>query len=505
MTEPLAGPPLLEVVGVTKRYGGVRALRDGNMTIARPGTVRGLIGENGSGKSTLLGVLSGQIRPDEGTLSIDGRPMAFSSPVDALKNGVGMVSQETALAHDLTVAENILLGHRMVRGITGINWEKSYERASEVLGRLGLSYDPRLPAAALRPDQRQMVEIARALSLETRILVLDEPTSSLSEDEVGAIFDVVRHLSTVGVSTILVTHRLSELFELCDDFTVLRDGVTVTEGLASGFTPESLVSAMVGGSGATDRIPRGARPAADSGSPILSLSAVDSGREVREIDLEVRPGEIVGLSGLVGAGRSELLEAVFGVRPRDGQISVGGEPLAAGRPTAAIAAGIGYLPPDRKSQGVVLSMSVADNMAMVSTHRVARVAPPGARATTTAVRRVAADMRLRAAGIDVLVGTLSGGNQQKVALGKWLIDPPKVLLLDEPTRGVDVNAKAEIHQILGELADRGVALIVSSSENDELLNLCDRFAVMFHGRIVARLSRQEASEELLSRIAGGQA
>ncbi|WP_375399444.1 sugar ABC transporter ATP-binding protein [uncultured Amnibacterium sp.] len=506
MTVETVVPPLLNLEGISKRFGGIRALRDGRLRIDRPGTVHGLIGENGSGKSTILGVLSGQVRPDEGSLQVDGKPVNFLSPVDALRTGIAMVSQETALAPMLSVTENILLGHRLVRGRTGIDWPRSHERASSILDRLGLDYDPRALVGTLRPDRRQMVEIARALSMDSRVLILDEPTSSLSEDGVSAIFQVIRNLSTGGVSTILVTHRLSELFEICDDLTVLRDGRTVASGAARSFNADTLVAAMVGDSRAAERVPRGkssGRNGQRHADPVLKLSAVSSAPDLHNVDLSLYRGEIVGLAGLVGAGRSDLLEAVFGSRGRSGTVLIDGIPLASDHPSSSISRGIGYVPPDRKTGGVILGMSVFDNLMMVAGSSRFRGSPPRTSRDVVATRRVSESVRIRANGANVPVGTLSGGNQQKVALGKWLVNPPKVLLLDEPSRGVDVAAKAEIHQILTELADRGVALLVSSSENDELLTICDRIAVMLHGRIVAEVLRDEADEALLSGLAGG--
>lgn len=495
-------PALLELVGVHKRYGGVNALRGASLTIAAEGRVHGLIGENGSGKSTMLGVLSGQVRPDSGSIAMSGTPVSFQTPVDALARGIAMVSQESAVAPNLSIAENVLLGRRLVRSRFGIDWGQTFAKAETVLGRLGLEYDPRKPVGALRPDQRQMVEIARALSIDARILVLDEPTSSLTDDEVAALFQVIRQLQDAGVSTILVTHRLPELFAVCDELTVLRDGKTVATGRADDFDPHSLVAAMVG-SALTKVVKRPSSSRRSSDQPVLQLRDVGVGQVVHGVNLSIRSGEIVGIAGLVGAGRSELLEGIFGVRSRSGIVHLLGQELTSTDPRASIARRVGMVPPDRKNQGVVLSMSVADNMSMVANHSRARLARPRVRRDAPLVRKLSGELRVRAAGVDALVGTLSGGNQQKVGLGKWLVDPPTLLLLDEPTRGVDVASKAEIHQILADLAASGVALLVSSSENEELLALCDRIVVMFRGRIVADLDRSEANEAVLARIAGG--
>jgi len=496
-------PPLLSLTDVHKRYGGVHALRGAALTISRPGTVHGLMGENGSGKSTLLSILSGQQSPDQGSFELAGEPVAFRAPIEAIGRGIAMVSQETAVAPHLSVAENVLLGRRLVRGPTGIDWQRTNERASAVLARLGLDYDPTRRVVDLRPDERQMVEIARALSMDARVLILDEPTSSLTDDEVEGLLRCIRVLSGQGVATILVTHRLEEMLSIADEFTVLRDGRTVSAGPASEYDAERLVEAMTGQPAQAAVSVRS--EAAPSGTA-AALSVEDVVADgVDGVSLSVRAGEIVGLSGLVGAGRSELLEAIYGVRPlQGGRVDVEGEPLPPG-PRGAIARGMGYVPPDRKGQGVVLTMSVAENLMMVTRAGHARLRPPDRAAERRDVDALQRQLRIRAASPDALVSTLSGGNQQKVALGKWLAFEPRVLLLDEPTRGVDVGSKREIHELLREAASRGMALLVSSSDSPELLELCDRIVVMFRGRVAASLDAADATEATVARYAGGHA
>ncbi len=491
--------PVLELRAIEKRYGGVRALTGTDFCLSEPGTVHGLLGENGSGKSTLLGVLSGQIRPDSGEVLIGGERVSFSTPADALAQGIAMVSQETAVAPHLSVTENVLLGRRFVHSMTGIDWPASRRRAAAVLESLGLDYDLDARVGDLRPDQRQMIEIARALSMEAQILILDEPTSSLTDDEVERLLAVLVNLKERGVSTIFVSHRLGEVLAICDELTVLRDGRDVESGPASSYDAASLVGAMTDGAHETSE--RTSRPmSSDSRLSIRALSAPG----VKEVDLDVRAGEIVGLAGLLGAGRAELLETIFGVRRATaGEILLDGEPLVADEPRAAVERGIGYLPPDRKGQGLVLSMSAAQNLAMVTTLQRRRLSMPNKGQELELVTDMSARMRLRIADPDAPVRTLSGGNQQKVALAKWLINKPRVLLLDEPTRGVDVAAKLEIHQLLREVADSGVALMVSSSENDELLELADRIVVMFRGRVVASHNSGEATASALTRLTAG--
>jgi ABC-type sugar transport system ATPase subunit len=470
------------------------------MTVSRPGVVHALMGENGSGKSTLLGVLSGQLRPDRGAVALEGRPADCRGPADALSLGIAMVSQETAVAPDLTVAENILLG-QLPRGRLGVSWAKTRTRAHEALGLVGADLDPGALVRSLRPDQKQMVEIARAMSWDAKLIILDEPTSSLSDDEVEGLFAAIARLKREGVAILFVSHRLGEVFEIADEMTVLRDGITVATGSCAGFTPRSLVAAMVG---TADLDVSGEAGACDPQTPArLSVRDLSVPGILHGVSLDVCEGEIVGLAGLVGSGRSELLEAIFGTRTSSSDlIAVGGEQLTQRSPQASIARGVGFVPPDRKTQGLVLSMTVRENLAMVATCSKRRLSVPNGRDELPGVRGAAEAVKI-AASLDAVTGTLSGGNQQKVALGKWLVRPPQVLLLDEPTRGVDVGAKAEIHHHLRETASKGAAILVSSSEYDELLDLCNRIVVLFRGRVMATLARSEATEAGLAMLSGG--
>jgi len=503
-----AGPPLLQLDGIHKRFGGICALRGAQLTLETPGTVHGLIGANGSGKSTLLGVLSGQLQPDAGTIRVDGEPTSFTSPAAAIKRGIAMVSQETAVVQELTVAENILLGRRLVRRRAGVSWRATRDRALGVLDRLQLDYDPEAYVRNLRPDQRQMVEIARALSLDSRILILDEPTSSLSDDEVRVLFSTIQRLKTQGVSTLFVSHRLGELFEICDELTVLRDGETAGSGPISGFNRSSLVGLMVG---AQDELAQDITGA--GGSPhkndrrneiALAVSHLSVDGVVRDVTFDVRAGEVVGVAGLVGAGRSELLAGIFGSLDREaGTVSVCGNSDSAADPRASIRRGLGFVPPDRKAQGLVLDMGVRENVLMAVTHNRRRLGRPRPDKYAGELQQVAQTLNLRHGSEVRPVMTLSGGNQQKVVLAKWLIASPRVLLLDEPTRGVDVSAKADIHELLRRLAAQGTALLVSSSENDELLALCDRIIVMSRGSVIRVVNAAEVNEAGLTNATGG--
>ncbi|HEX3803508.1 MAG TPA: sugar ABC transporter ATP-binding protein [Solirubrobacteraceae bacterium] len=496
--------PLLEAQTIYKQFGAVRALRGASLAVSRPGVVHALLGANGSGKSTMLGILSGQQRPDRGVLNCQGRLVSFAEPADAVRAGIAMVSQETSLAMDLTVAENVLLG-RLARTAVGIDWKASRTRAASVLEPLGVDYDLDAPVRSLLPHERQMVEIARALSIDARLLILDEPTSSLVATEVDALLNTVRRLSETGVSVIFVSHRLSEVMAVADEVTVLRDGQTAATGAISEFDAGGLIAAMLGNAAPEATAGRRIAPSASQQKPALALSNVAIAGLVNGVSLTVDQGEIVGLAGLEGAGRSELLEAIFGARSDwTGEVQIGEKALRQHSPRTAIAQGIAFVPPDRGTQGLVTTMSVGENLRMVATRNGGALMPPGTDDPDGEIAEMVRRLRIRTPSLDAPVGTLSGGNQQKVALAKWLRSQPRVLLLDEPTRGVDVGARGEIHDTLREAVGRsGLAILVSSSENDELLELCDRIIVMFAGRIVDSINAHEATEVLIAHRASG--
>jgi ABC-type sugar transport system ATPase subunit len=494
-----AGTAIIQADGVHKRYGGVHALRGAGISVY-PGEVHTLVGENGSGKSTLLRILSGQIQPDAGSITLAGRPLSVRNPTDALRQGIATVTQETTLAPDLSIAENVFLGHRMAARHGFIDWRRTRALARQALARLDLDLDPGTIVRRLRPDQQQMVEIARALSIDARVLILDEPTSSLTDDEVRSMFGLVRRLRDDGVAVIFVSHRLSEIFELADRVTVLRDGHTVGGGPATEFDRPKLIDLMVGRA-LIDTQPQAAQDR--DAATVMRVRNLSLPGVFDSIDLDVSAGEIVGLAGLVGAGRSELLEALFGLRRAHGTVEVGGRAVGYRRPQQAVRDGVAFVPADRKRQGLVLQMSVRDNLMMASTSRAARIRTPRASRELTTVRQVISELQIRTHSPRAPVSTLSGGNQQKVVLGKWLTTSPKVMMLDEPTRGVDIGAKAEIYRLLFSSAERGLGILVSSSETPELLTLCDRILVLFRGRIVAALARADATEARIAHFAGG--
>ena len=490
--------PLLRAEAIQKRFGGVHALRGARLAV-HAGEVHALVGENGSGKSTLLKIVSGQLQPDHGEIVFGGRRTTFRGAADALRQGIATVTQETTLVPDLSVAENVLLGRRMPRRARLIDWRGTRARARAALARLDLELDPSTPVRRLRPDQQQMVEIARALTIDARVLILDEPTSSLTDDEVESLFAVVRRLREQQVAIIFVSHRLHEVFTLADRITVMRDGHTVGAGPAAEFDRQRLIHLMVG------RALAEAEPAQAhiQETAVLRVRGLGVPGACADVDLDVVPGEIVGLAGLVGAGRTELLEAIFGVRRSHGTIEVGGRPVSYRSPRHAIRDGVALVPSDRKAQGLVLEMSVRENLMMASTAGQLRVRPPSAARELAAVNTAIRDLQIRTQSPRSPVSTLSGGNQQKVVLGKWLATSPRLLMLDDPTRGVDVGAKAEIYRLLHAAAGRGIGILASSSEIPELLTLCDRIVVMFRGRVAASLTREEATEALIAHFAGG--
>ena len=491
--------PVLRALGVQKRFGGVHALRGAHLEV-HAGEVHVLVGENGSGKSTLLKILSGQLHPDAGEIILDGRHTSFRGAADALRQGIATVTQETTLAPDLSVAENVLLGRRMPRRGRLIDWRGTRARARAALERLDLDIDPSTPVRRLRPDQQQMVEIARALSIDARVLILDEPTSSLTDDEVESLFAIVRRLREQRVATIFVSHRLNEIFAVGDRLTVMRDGHTVGGGPVPEFDRPRLIHLMVGRALGEEQSPQHAEFDA---AAVLRVRGLSVPGACDAVDLDVAPGEIVGLAGLVGAGRTELLEAIFGLRRCQGRIEVAGSPVSYRSPRQAIRDGVALVPSDRKAQGLVLEMSVRENLMMASTAGLLRVRRPSTTRELAAVGSAIRDLHIRTHSPDASVATLSGGNQQKVVLGKWLATSPRLLMLDDPTRGVDVGAKAEIYRLLREAAGRGIGIVASSSEIPELLTLCDRIVVMFRGRVAASLTREEATEAVIAHFAGG--
>jgi ABC-type sugar transport system ATPase subunit len=487
---------VLEARGVTRTFGPVTALSDVSWSL-RPGEVHGLVGENGAGKSTLLKILSGIYQPSGGSLALDGSEVTLTSPSTAMSLGIGVVHQELNLIRDLTVAENIALGQEPTKGVA-VDRAAQRERAQKALARIGSDIDPDRRVSDLSLAQQQMVEIARALSQSARYVILDEPTAVLSAPEVARLMEVVEGLRAEGVGVAYVSHHLHEVERLADRVTVLRDGKWVAEMPRDTATPEAMANAMVGRALA-DMYP--AKPVFDEAAePVLQakeLLAVGA----RCAELQVRPGEVLGVAGLVGSGRTELLEALAGFRAAAGEVQVGSRRVA-GNPVARIQAGVALVHEDRKGTGLHLERPIDENVVMASWPRYATPIVQGVKVRATA-EEWRQRLAIRLGSVADTVSTLSGGNQQKVSLAKWLETKPKALLLDEPTRGVDIGARAEIYRLIAELAGTGLAVIVVSSELPELLGLCHRIAVMRKGEVVGELNESEMSEEAIMRLAAG--
>ncbi|MFI6095859.1 sugar ABC transporter ATP-binding protein [Lentzea sp. NPDC051213] len=493
-------PPVVALDGVSKAFGAVRALSEVSLQLL-PGEAHALLGENGAGKSTLIKTLAGVHRPDAGRLLVDDAERRFAGPADALAAGIAIIYQEPTLFGDLTVAENVFMGRQPLGPGRRIDVREMNTRTEKLFSRLGVRLDPARPARGLSIADQQLVEIAKALSFDARVIVMDEPTAALSEHEVQRLFGVVRALRADDAAVLFVSHRLNEVFELCQRATVLRDGEFVWSGPLADESPDSLVRKMVGRS--LDQL----YPKEDTtpGEVLLSVRRLTREGVFTDVTFDVRAGEIVALSGLVGAGRSEVARAVFGIdRPDAGSVLVHGRRLKPGSPTAAMAAGIGLVPEDRRQQGLVMDASIERNTALaslgsLSTFGLLRSSSERALAQDWAVK-----LRLKFARLSDPVGVLSGGNQQKVVLAKWLARQPSVLIVDEPTRGIDVGTKAEVHRLLSELAGQGVAVLMISSELPEVLGMADRVLVMHEGRLVEELSRAEATEEKVALAAAGQ-
>tara|TARA_R110002072_G_scaffold100429_2_gene221085 strand:+ start:8794 stop:10296 length:1503 start_codon:yes stop_codon:yes gene_type:complete len=486
----------LSARGVSKAFPGVQALDEVDFE-AKGGEVVALVGENGAGKSTLMKILAGLHRPDSGTVSLHGEQVALQSPLDALHRGIALIHQELNLCDNLTVSGAMFLGAELRRG----PFLREREMAASTrhwLSRLGLEIDPRTKVADLRPGQRQMLEIARALRSEARILIMDEPTSSLAQVEVERLFEVVRDLQQKGIAVIYITHRLSEIAVLADRVVGLRDGRNSGSLSRDQIDHDALVQLMVGRELSGIR-----RKAHTPGAVALEVRGVRTrSYPAAEVDLTVRRGELVAIAGLLGSGRSELLRALFGVDSRmAGSVAVAGSALRVGEPRAAVAAGVALLPEDRKSEGLVLSMSVAENLSLPTLHRRGWWLDQGYQ--DQLAKTSIADLGIACRNSAQMTSSLSGGNQQKIVLGKWLATNPQVLLLDEPTRGVDVGARAEIYRRLDELANAGLAVLFVSSELEEVLLLADRVLVMHDGAIQGEVAGDAMTEENIMLLATG--
>ena len=484
-------PPRLELRHASKSFGRVRALGDGSLALW-PGEVHALLGENGAGKSTLVKLLAGVYQPDSGELLVDGQARTFANPAEARDAGLAVIYQEPTLFADLSIAENIYMGRQPRDRLGRIRYDEMNREVDTLLQSLGVNLRAERLVRGLSIADQQVVEIAKALSLNANVLIMDEPTAALSLTEVERLFAIVRSLRERNAAILFITHRLDEVFALTQRLTIMRDGLKVFDAMTADMTIDSIVSKMVGRDLDTFY------PKADvaPGEVRLSVRGLTRDGVFKNVSFEVRAGEIVALAGLVGAGRSEVARAIFGIDHVDaGEVRIAGKPLQLGRPQAAVRAGLALVPEDRRAQGLALELSIARNASLTVLGRLVKHGLISSRSENTLAADWGRRLRLKASDLDAPVGTLSGGNQQKVVLGKWLATGPKVLIIDEPTRGIDVGAKAEVYRTLAELVREGMAVLMISSELPEVLGMADRILVMHEGRISADIARADANEE----------
>ncbi len=492
--------PLLEVEGVGKRYPGVHAL-DGVSVELRRGEVHGLIGENGAGKSTLIRILSGATRPDEGTLRLHGEEVQLGSPAEARRHGIVSIFQELAIEPWLTVADNVVLGEEPTWGGQLLSSRRARERTRAVLDRLGAtSLDPRTRAGTLGTAEKQLNEIARAGAIEAPLIIMDEPTASLPARDAEQLLRIVRELRERGSTVLFVSHRLDEVRAVADRITVLRNGRLIHTGAAAELPTSRMIELMVGRS-VDELFPP---PPPDTvGTTLFEARGLARGTAFRDVSFQVRSGEIVAFAGLIGAGRTEVMRAIAGADVLDaGETLLNGRPLRIRSPRDAVAAGIAYLPEDRRHQGLVLSLSGRENMAMASLKQACRLGFVRSRAVRTRTSEVAERLRVRGS-VDAPAATLSGGNQQKLVIGKWIMSNARLLIFDEPTRGIDVGAKPEVYRLMYELAERGAGIVLVSSELPEAMHVSHRMLVMSGGEIRDELARGEYEERRIMRAAFG--
>jgi ribose transport system ATP-binding protein len=498
--------PILQMNAVTKSFSGVRVLENVNIELYK-GEVHALMGENGAGKSTLMKIMAGVYQPDEGTIEYKSEEVRWNNPMEARNKGISVIHQEISLSPNLSIGENIMMGTSFKKNKLGlINWNDIYENAARVLKSIGSSLDPRSDVSTLSVAQQQMVEIARALSLNSEILIMDEPTASLTDKEIEKLFGIIEELRGKGVAIVYISHRMDEIFKISDRFTVLRDGHWVTSGPISDTNPENLVKLMVGRELKELFVrERTEGVVLSKQKPILELKNVSDKKSVKGVSLRIYPGEIVGLAGLVGAGRTELVRTIFGLSElSEGQIILDGQQVHIKSPIDAIKLGIAHVPESRKEQGLLPNLSVKENilMAQMPTYRKFKLLQY--KQINRDADRYIKELGIRTASKEQNVMGLSGGNQQKVVIAKWLSIGPKILLLDEPTRGVDIGAKTEIHKIISKLAEQGLAVLMISSELPEVLGVSDRILVIHEGKLRAELSRDEATQEKIMYYATGE-
>jgi len=496
-TAPAETAPLLRMEGISKRYGGVRALEDADLTV-HAGRIHAILGENGAGKSTLIKVMAGVVAPDHGRIVLDGRDVSFASPADANRAGIVCIFQELSLVPELSVADNIVISDPPQR--FGIIDRKAQRKiAEEALARAGAAdIHPSALVKDLPLSRRQMVEIAKALARKPRILILDEATSALTAADVSKVFEVLKRLRSEGLALLYISHRMHEIAELADDCTVFRNGQKIATYKAGTKTDNEVVELMIGREYQNVFPPK--TSASTAAQPILECRKLSWTGRLTDIDFAVRPGEVVGLGGLDGQGQRELLLALFGVlRGCTGEVLVDGRPIALKSPAHASSAKIGMalIPEDRKTEGLMLPMTVRENLAFAAMDKVSRRGVIDRDAETRLLDEMVKLLGIRTAGLEIPVGALSGGNQQKVVIAKWLMRHPRIILLNDPTRGIDVGTKQEIYQLLRRLADQGAAIVFYSTDYDELIGCCDRVLVLYDGAIKRELVGEEITEHAL--------
>lgn len=496
---PASERPLLEADGISKSFPGVRALDSVNIRVFK-GRLTALLGENGAGKSTLMNILAGVFPPDEGTIKLEGRPVTFHNTREAQNAGVAIIFQELNLVPQLTVAENIFLGREPLTRIGTIDYSRMNRETNELLTELECDVSPQTQVRRLRVGQQQVVEIAKALALKARIIIMDEPTSAITEQEIAVLFRLIKRLKASGTGLIYITHKLEELFEIADEATVFRDGKYIGNRPLQDLDRAAMIQMMVGRE-LQDLYPKSLHQHGEEVLTVKNLSLNSSefgaGKIVEDINFKLRRGEVLGIFGLMGAGRTELLETIFGLHSgrSSGTITINGKPCRIRSPRQAIRAGIALAPEDRKGHGLVLKMNVGENTTLSSIHRCERIGFISDSKEQQVVGDFVDRLAIKTPSLRQIIRNLSGGNQQKVVLAKWLATNPQILLLDEPTRGIDINAKKEIYRLIDELTKSGLAVIMVSSELPEVLAISDRILVMCEGRKTQEFSRDEASEE----------
>lgn len=501
-----AKSPVMKLEGIHKSFSGVHVLHQVHLDLYK-GEVHALMGENGAGKSTLMKIMAGVHKPDSGTTLYRGQEVHWNNPMEARDQGISVIHQEISLSPNLSIGENILMGTKFPKNRMGlVKWNEIYEKAEVILRSIGSTLNPKVNVSSLSVAEQQMVEIARALSFNSEILIMDEPTASLTDKEIDKLFMIVNDLKKKGVSIVYISHRMDEIFRISDRFTVLRDGHFINSGPITDTNPDHLVKLMVGRE-IKELFQRNVTKPSEKASrkPVLELKHISDKKTVKDVSFKLYPGEIVGLAGLVGAGRTELVRTIFGTsKLTQGEILIDGQPVRIQSPSEAMKLGIAHVPESRKEQGLFPNLSVKENilMAQMRTYRNAGMLQYGKMDAD-------ADGFIRELGIKTAtreqnVMGLSGGNQQKVVIAKWLSISPKVLLLDEPTRGVDIGAKTEIHKIVSKLAEQGLAVLMISSELPEILSISDRILVMHEGKIRAELPRSEATQEKIMYYATGE-